>query len=121
LKAVNNYTRLNIAVEDKFAVIGRKKSRGEGHLYSTPSFMLLGATLAAWEQPSTLNEDLIIARKNFYFIGDKFNHFKPLNRKDLLGTFRAKSNRIETYLRDNDINLKKEADVAHLLTFLNQL
>lgn len=56
-----------------------------------------------------------------YFIGDRFDRFKPLNRKSLHSFYARQDKEVEAYLQANPVNFNQEADVLRLMAFLKTL
>lgn len=66
--------------------------------------------------------DYYSKEKDLYLLGYQ-KDFKKLDnsKKSLLEVFNSKSNEVENYLKTNKINLKKEADLIKLITYVNTL
>ena len=68
-----------------------------------------------------VRENTTLMRQTDYFIGDKYNKFVLLNKKNLMKLFGKHEKKLETYLNDHPANFKKEADVRQLFAFLQTL
>ena len=66
-------------------------------------------------------EALTFYEVSTYFIGDRFNRFKPLNRKSVRAFYARQEKEVETYLQANPVNFAQEADVLRLMAFLKSL
>lgn len=66
-------------------------------------------------------EVLTYREQTIYFIGDRFGHFKLLNKKNVLYLYSKKEKEVSTYLKDNSVNFQKEADVQRLIEYLKNL
>jgi hypothetical protein len=66
-------------------------------------------------------EALTFYKVSMYFIGDRFNKFKPLNKKNLYAFYAKQEQQIEAYLQANPVNFNQEADVLRLVDFLKTL
>lgn len=66
-------------------------------------------------------EVLTFREQTIYFIGDRFGHFKPLNKKNVLYLYSKKEKEVSDYLKDNPVNFQEEADVQRLIDFLKNL
>jgi hypothetical protein len=64
-------------------------------------------------------EVLTFARDDFYYFGDKFNHFKRLTKKNLLSTYPSKSKEIRNYFKENSTKDITEEDLVALMESLN--
>ncbi len=56
------------------------------------------------------------AKLNFY-IGDRYNHFVTANKKGFLWLFAEKKRNLALYIKDNNIDLKKEDDIYKLFEY----
>ncbi len=66
-------------------------------------------------------EQLTFAPFTTFYIGDKFNHFKFLNKKNLLNMYEKQELEVEAFLSKESINLLKVDDVKKLIGFLNTM
>lgn len=110
--------RWKYGTENRFVVM-KNKGKVENGLFYTKSN--LGRTLKDWEQPLSLSDEVVIAKKQLYFIGDRFNRFWPLDKRNLMELFPAHSSDIKRFLRKNNLKLNSDAEVKTFLTFLNSL
>ena len=69
----------------------------------------------------TLNEDIVLRRETRYYFGDEYNHFVRPTKKSLQQLFPKKQRSIETYLKENKVDLNKKNDLENLFHFLSQL
>lgn len=67
------------------------------------------------------NEALTFSEATTYFIADRFNRFKPLNRKSLHNLYPKQEKVLDAYLDANAVNFVHEADVLRLIGFLKTL
>jgi hypothetical protein len=67
------------------------------------------------------NEILSFSESTTYYIGDKFNRFKPLNKKSVYSFFAKNERELDAYLNANPVNFQQEADVLRLIDFLKTL
>jgi hypothetical protein len=66
-------------------------------------------------------EILSFREQTIYFIGDRFGHFKPLNKKNVLYLYSKKEKEVAAYLKDNPVNFQDQADVQRLIEYLKNL
>ena len=64
-----------------------------------------------------LNQDAYIRKKTFYYFTDSKNHFLKATKSSIFKIFSSKKEKIELYLKENDINFNKESDLVKLLEF----
>ena len=65
-----------------------------------------------------VRENLTFSKKTDYFLGDKFNHFVPANKKNLYKVFSKKKIEMDEYLKNSELDLNKEEDLIRLLSYL---
>jgi hypothetical protein len=68
-----------------------------------------------------VRENTTLMRQTEYFIGDKYNRFVLLNRKNILKLFAKHAKQVEAYLQANPVNFKKEEEVQKVFAFLQTL
>lgn len=71
-------------------------------------------------QVSKLTERTLLKlhKATIYFIGDRFNNFLPAHKKNIIKMFSGKKTAIETFIKENKIELTKEDDLMKLTHFL---
>lgn len=65
-----------------------------------------------------VREKTTLMRQTEFYIGDKYNKFVLLNKKNLMKLFGKHEKQVAAYLEDHAINFKKEADMRQLFAFL---
>lgn len=106
----------------KMTVLSNKqKLGGMGELSSASIETYEKISSSQGSRDMVQKEILTFADYSTFFIGDKYNHFKPLNKKNLINSFSKQEYDIENYLRENSISLLKEEDVKKLIGFLKML
>lgn len=66
-------------------------------------------------------EILTFTEANHYFIGDRFQRFKPLNKKTLYDHYSRQKKILDEWLAQNPVNFQKEEDMLKLAGFLQTL
>jgi hypothetical protein len=66
-------------------------------------------------------EDIILVKKTQYYFGDKYNRFVLATRKNLMEKFSKQSKTLNTYLKENKVDLNSREDLEKLLQFLASL
>jgi hypothetical protein len=73
------------------------------------------------ETPSRTAKTYHFADEKFYFIKsqDKVEYIRKLNKENIF-LFLPTSSNFQTWIKENDINLKKEADIIRFLNYYNK-
>jgi hypothetical protein len=69
----------------------------------------------------TARENMIIGKTVRYYIGDVFNDFLLLNKKNLYKMFGKYDDRLRKFLKEAEIDFNKKEDVQRLIVFLQTL
>ncbi len=69
----------------------------------------------------TPNVITTIAYKKALFIGNRFNQFIPVNRKNVFSIYPEKEAKLKRYLDENKINFFSRTDVIDLILYMNSL
>ena len=64
---------------------------------------------------------MIIGKTVRYYIGDVFNDFLLLNKKNLYKMFGKYDDRLRRFLKEAEIDFNKKEDVQRLIVFLQTL
>ncbi|MBK5271415.1 MAG: hypothetical protein JJE22_10415 [Bacteroidia bacterium] len=65
-----------------------------------------------------LNKDLVFTKETRYYLIDASKNFIAANKKNLQKLFPKQKDIIETYLRDNQVDFKKESDLNNIFLYL---
>ena len=63
-------------------------------------------------------EDLIFVKEKEYYLNVRFRDFVLINKKNLIKLFPKQKDNIESYLKENNINLRIENDLKKLMQYL---
>lgn len=66
----------------------------------------------------TIKENLVLARTVEYYLGDRWDHFIPANKKNVLELFSKQGAAIRHYLKEANTDFHKEEDLRALFAFL---
>jgi hypothetical protein len=69
----------------------------------------------------SVREEIVLTNQKTFFIGDKYNKFNRLNKKDILKRFSSHSQEIENFLRENKIDFNRKEDAIRLIRFLQEI
>ncbi len=72
---------------------------------------------------SKLNEaeDAVLRKETFYFIGDRFGNFQPALKKNIFDMFNSQKDSIDTFMKENKLQLNKEEDLLKLVDFIGKV
>ena len=65
-----------------------------------------------------VNENITLALRSEYFIGDLNDNFLPVNKKNLIKTYPSKKRQIEDYLQQHPVDFKNLEDLKKLFSSL---
>jgi hypothetical protein len=99
----------------------RQKLGGMGELSSSSIDTHESLSTSQGMRNLVQKEQLTFSPFTTFYIGDKFNHFKLLNKKNLLNMYEKQEREVEAFLSKESINLLKIDDVKKLIGFLNTL
>ena len=63
-------------------------------------------------------KDVVLHKETVYFIGDRFNSFLPVTRKNIFRLFNSQKTAIDNYIKDNKIELNRQEDLLKLIAFI---
>ncbi len=120
LKLIADYGEMKLAVKQFFALVNRQKLGSVGETSS--------AAIDTYEVRSSSNhfkdmiaqEVITLAIDNRFYVGDKFNDFKIINKKNLLEAYDRKKLELQTYLKENKVDFSNEEDLRKLMAFLKE-
>ncbi|MDB5223060.1 MAG: hypothetical protein JWN83_1727 [Chitinophagaceae bacterium] len=118
-----------IADINKVKFAGKEKLRLSNRQKIGPMGQLVSASIDTYDKLSSAQgldniisqEVLTFSGYSTFFIGDLYNHFKPLNKKSLVNMYAKQQSEVENYLSENAINFSKAEDVEKLIKFLRTL
>ncbi len=118
LKLLADYGEVKLASRNFIDFANRQKIGGHGELTSASLKTYTAIVGDIDTKALTPNEILTLAKYQVLFIGDKFNHFKVVNKKNLLEIFGNKEKEIQKYLKENSVNFYSEEDMRKLIIFI---
>jgi hypothetical protein len=114
------YSPLKLGRSEKITVLSRERVGAYGESSGTTSITSFGS-LSANDQVYQLkaNENILLKKQTtFYFIRNDFLTFLTATKSNLLQMVKNKDG-VQEYLRNNDIDFKKEGDLKKVLEFVN--
>ena len=111
-----------LGVKQWLKLIDRQKTGG----YNQPSTTSAITGFSSFDDGRRLydlvvREDLILNREQQYYFGNKFNHFVPVNKKNIFDLYPKHEAALREYLKNEKVDFKKGADLQKLFAFLAQL
>lgn len=99
----------------------RQKLGGMGELSSSSIDTHQSLSTSQGMRDLVQKEQLTFAPFTTFYIGDKFNHFKLLNKKNLLNMYEKQEREVQAFLNKESINFLKVDDVKKLIGFLKTM
>jgi hypothetical protein len=127
--AGNRFVKLDTTIGDvKLAVAGffttvNTKKIGAFGTSTEGAGVSQGGFIAPDGRKMNLTPNVIttIAYKKALFIGNRFNQFIPVNRKNIFSIYPEKEAKLKRYLDENKINFFSRTDVIDLILYMNRL
>lgn len=121
VELIQNNGVAKLARMENFVPIDMQKMGGYEQATSTSSINSASYFFNGNQSANLVQDKLIVLRKkNNYFIGDKFNHFLPANKKNITKLFNKQARLINDFLKENKIVFVKEADLLKLIDLLGK-
>jgi hypothetical protein len=106
-----------------FEVVKREKIGGYGQPTSTSAVGSYGSFTKNYGAQAfnlKVSENITLALKTNYFFGDQYHVILPANKKNIYKVYRAKSDLIDSYLKENAVDFKKPEDLKKIFAFLSK-
>lgn len=118
VKNAGSYGDIRLAGKDLFSIvdvnaIGAMGNNAPSSVTTVRTFLTRGES-----RELTRQEVLKIRKETHFYLGDKFNNYKIVNRKNLADFFPGKSKKLKEYLKDHSVNFNDKADLNGLIVFL---
>jgi hypothetical protein len=113
--------KAQIGIAGFFAIINKKKIGGyglrtEGGADSYGSFAVPGVNQANFN--FVPNVETVVAYRRALFIGNQFNHFLPVTKKNILSFYPDKERKLKDYLDKEKVNFTSREDLIRLLQYM---
>jgi hypothetical protein len=106
---------VKLGEKEFFAFANRQKIGGFGELTNASIDNYNAATNGNIYKDLVVNEVITLVKYTFIYIGDNFNHYKVVNKKNLLEVYNKKQNQLQRYLDANKVNYNSEEDIRKLI------
>jgi hypothetical protein len=115
LKLVKDYGEIKLAMKQIFSFVNRQKIGGFGEI-SSASIDTYNTVSGSSYFKGLITKDMVtIAKNTVYYIGDSFNNFKELNKKNLLELYAKRETTVQAYLRQHKIDFTDESEIRKML------
>jgi hypothetical protein len=118
LKQLESTDNLKLATRQYFKLTNQQKMGAYDQPTHAAAETFSGMTNATRFIDFVVRERTTMTKITEYYIGDKFNHFMPVSKKNVLKQFAKQSNIVDKYISENNINFAKEEDIQKLFNFL---
>jgi hypothetical protein len=115
VEALNIYGDKKLASKQFFSFVNSQKLGGFGEPTSASVDAYNSLSSDNYFKQLVTKEIVILARYKVYYIGDRFNHFILVNKKNVLNIFDKPKGAMGKYLKENNIDFSKEEDVVKLI------
>lgn len=110
---------IKIAKKQRIKIIGREKTGAYGQPGTTAAIDNYdNINTRTGMQKLTVRQDIILGWEDLLYIGDENNQFAIANKKNVSDMLPQYREVIKDYLKDNNVNFKKEADIIKLVNYL---
>ena len=121
IELVHGNTTAKLGKLDIKKVMDIKKEGAFGQMNSTSSITATSSFYSARQSYRLVEKtELTLQKETIFFIGDSQHNFSPANRKNISKTFSPKNSAIESFMKENKIELTKEEDLVKLIDFIGQ-
>lgn len=121
LKFIRNCGEFKLAQKQFFVLANREKIGAMGIKTSSSSINTYTRLPGNYKNNGLIAQEVLtLARNDLYYFGDKFNHFKRLNKKNLIEAYPAKGKEIRDYFKENSLKEITEEDMVKLMESLNE-
>ena len=122
LKQLQVHDQWKLAIKQQIRMV--KQEMAGAYDQSMPSAAISYSSIRMGNQQMdnlVVREKTTLMRQTEYFIGDKYNKFVELNKKNLMKLFGKQEKKLEAWLNEHPVNFKKEEDMRQLFAFLHTL
>ena len=119
LKLLDKIGDVKLASMKIFSFTNRQKVGGFGELSSGSIDTYDKVSVNSYNGDLVAKAMITLTENNLFYIGDQFNHFRPVNKKNLLDFFAKKQVILKQYLQDHEVAYTSETDIRKLLQYMN--
>lgn len=118
VKNAGSFGDIKLASKDFFVImdVNAIGAMGQG---APSAVTTVKSLLTRSESKKLVRQEIMKIRKETHFyVGDRFNNFKIVNRKNLVDLFPGKSKKVKEYLKDNTVSFNNSDDLNKMITSL---
>jgi hypothetical protein len=121
VELVHSNTGAKLAKIDVIKIVALKKTGAYGQGSSASAITTVSSFYNNTNELTRLteNKEVTLRRETVYFVGDNFNKFLPAIKKNIYQMFINKT-AIETFIKDEKIELNKKDDLVKLVDFIGK-
>lgn len=120
LELVEAYPTGKLAKRESINVSDELKVGGYGQTSSVSAITSLSSIYRGAEYtPLNARGELLLLKHTRYYIGDKFNNFLPVTKRNLIRMFGGNETLLEDYLKENKLLFNNEDDLKKIISFLS--
>ena len=121
IKLVNSTASVKLGMKQMLKIIDKEKMGAYGMSSSTTAVDSYNSFYDGIQIYNlTVMENLVLAKKVQYYIGDIYNHFVSVSKKNLINLFPKHEQAVVRYLKENTVAFDNKADLEKLVQFLEQ-
>jgi hypothetical protein len=122
IKLINSTVNVKLGIKEMLGIIDKKKIGGYGMSSSTTAIDSYSSYNDGMQYYNiTVMQDLVLAKKAQYYIGDVYNHFVLASKKNVINLFPKQEQAVIRYLKENTIVFNNKEDLEKLVQFLEHL
>jgi hypothetical protein len=122
IKLINSTVNVKLGSKEMLGIIDKKKIGGYGMSSSTTAIDSYSSYNDGMQYYNiTVMQDVVLAKKIQYYIGDAYNHFVLAGKKNVINLFPKQQQAIVRYLKENTIGFNNKEDLEKLVQFLEHL
>jgi hypothetical protein len=121
MKLIADQGKVKLANNEFFEITNREKigefgqpGRGSIETYNNISSKSYIKDIVA-------NEIITMTKNNVFYIGDEFNNFRVVNKKNLMEMFANNQEEVKAYLKDNKVDLSNEKDLKKMIVYFKKM
>ena len=121
LKQLTNYGNLKLANKEFFSFVNRQKIGGFGETSSASIDTYNAVSGTSYFKDLIAKELLTVAKNNEFYIADKFNNFKIVNKKNVVEFYAKNEKEVQSYLKTNKVDYTNVEEIKKMLEFFNSI
>jgi hypothetical protein len=115
LRLICNEGGKKLAEKTYFSFANRERLSGFGQSSSGEIQTYDAIATKSYLKELVAMEIITVVRNTALFIGDPFNNFKELNKKNLLANYGSKEKEVQAYLKENKVDLSNREELQKLM------